>query len=682
MQMIRLVWERRDRVGRLMPILLMLVILLIGAGVRWHQLGAQSLWYDEGVAYGHSQRTLGAMIPLLQDNVHVPVYFGTLALWENVVGASEFSLRYLSALLGVLAIAWTYALGVRLYGQVAGLAGALFVALNTFAIYYGQEARMYAMLSAIAVTSFWLFAGFERAVRQQEWRRMGVYALAMALVNALGMYTHFSYALVMVSQGVLWVLWLMGGLYGAWRHRIRQDDPHALERIRWGLGAYVGLNLLTVALFLPWMSVALRQVGAQPNISEALIWEEMARLLQGWLTIGITFEDNVGGMGVVVYFFALFGLLIPAHMVGRPGTWWRMLLPIVWVLASVGIYWYLGLYERYLRFLLPAQIGAALWMGRGAWILWHFRTRERGAPIRYLPRFVAFFAVGAFGYTLANGLSPLYHAEAYQRDDYRGMVADITRRIGADDALVLSAPGLMEIVGYYYEGDALVYPVPLTDAPADEMRTIVDAHEHLFVVLYGNAEQDPDGVVIGTLNQEAYPISDVWYGDVRLLRYATPRDLPTTLPLNASFGDAITLVDAGISQTRLRPGQVIQVQLRWQTSQALDARYKVFVQVLNAEGFLVAQRDSEPNNNTALTSLWTVGETINDNHAILLPDDLTAGDYRLIVGMYDSQPPHERLVMPDGADYLEIATLDISFFGDCCRLVLDDPSDAPSSDAP
>ena len=143
---------------------LALVIILIAVAVRFHNLGVQSLWYDEGVAYTHSLRTLPELIPLLQRNVHVPAYFALLGLWEDITGSSEFSLRALSVFFSILSVAWTYALGKRLFHPIAGLVAAALVALNTFSIYYAQETRMYAMLTAVAVASMWVYVGFLRSV--------------------------------------------------------------------------------------------------------------------------------------------------------------------------------------------------------------------------------------------------------------------------------------------------------------------------------------------------------------------------------------------------------------------------------------------------------------------------------------------------------------------------------------
>ena len=149
-----------------LPICLMLIILLLASAVRFYNLGGQSLWYDEGVAYGHSQRSLAEMIPRLQNNVHVPAYFGSLALYEDLVGYTEFGLRSYSVLWSIIGIAGVYALGKRLFHPIAGLASALLVALNGFSIYYAQETRMYAMLATVAVLSMLAFVKWSKLTLQ------------------------------------------------------------------------------------------------------------------------------------------------------------------------------------------------------------------------------------------------------------------------------------------------------------------------------------------------------------------------------------------------------------------------------------------------------------------------------------------------------------------------------------
>jgi mannosyltransferase len=671
------------KMKKTLAFLLMLALLLLAAVVRWHNLGTQSFWYDEGVAYGHSQRTLAELIPALQRNVHVPAYFGLLAFYEDFVGSSEFALRSLSVLFSLLSVAFTYALGKRLYGYTAGLAAAAFVALNTFSIYYAQETRMYAMLAAVGAASMWVFVGFWQTSQFQNMRAQHVaplhqqplfrYALALSLLNALGMYTHVSYALVMVAQGVLAVLWLGAEIYNVFftpptapLPEFREGESKSLLQQERGSKSkvlrvfvfYVAANLLTIAFFLPWAGTAVSQVGSQPNISDIKPLGELLRLILGWFTFGNTFEDNIGGMGAVISFLLIFGLLLLPNRTRR--DWWQMLLPAVWVIVSAALYVYLELYARYLRFLLPAQIGAALWLGRGIWVLWRLQTREKRVPLRYLPKAAALMATMAIMVNMANGLAPLYNDADYQRDDYRGLAQTIANLAQPDDAVILSAPGLQEIFGYYYDGAAPVYSVPTTDDIRSEMATIISTHRNIFVVLYGAAEQDPDGIVESTLNTEAYQLSDVWWGagDVRYVRYSTPAEFTALVESGAQFGDAIILNQYALSATTVKPGDALQLQLVWQTSASLTTRYKVFVQLLNENGILMAQRDSEPGGGIALTTDWQPDTPITDNHALLIPETLAPGDYTLIVGLYDLNDASVRLPVSN-ATALDIGTIQI-----------------------
>ena len=635
-----------DRIHKWIPYFLMLVILLLAAGARFHNLGMQSFWYDEGVAYGHSQRSLAELIPALQNNVHVPAYFGLLALYEDFVGSSEFALRSLSVLFSLLSVALTFALGKKLYNPVAGVAAAGFVAFNTFSVYYAQETRMYAMLTAVAVASMWVYLVFlQKIAGNASQQKIIKYGMIFAVVNSIGMYTHFSYALVMLVQAVMAVVFAL-------TPRLRNNPT---KIIRAAL-LYALPNIITVIVFLPWLGVALSQVGAQPNISAPISLEMILRILQGWFSFGMTFETTMGSMAIVMYFFLVFGLLVLPD--SRPGAWWRLLLPVVWVLLASGIYIYLELYTRYLRFLLPVQVAYALWMGRGVWLLWRIKTRDRTAPLKYVPKFAAVVSAIAFMFVQAEGLPLLYDDPNHQRDDYRGIATTITEESGEQDAIILSAPGLQEIFGYYYDGSLPVYPLPSGDDTRADVENIIENHNRIFAVLYGTTEQDADRLVESTLNQSAYQVSDVWIGDVRLLRYVSPAEFTDFEASGAQFGEHITLEQFAFTPQQAVQSDVLQVQLQWSTDAPIDTRYKVFVQLLDANGVLVTQRDSEPGGGLNLTTDWEPGETIIDNHALPFPGMLPPGTYQLIIGLYDLNDGANRLPVDEG-DFLKIGDIEI-----------------------
>ena len=217
-----------------------LLILLLAALLRLHQLGAQSLWNDEGNSVVQALRSLDEIAQHAARDIHPPGYYWLLHGWSRLTGSSEFALRHFSALASVLGVAWLYAAGRWLYGRAAGLAAALFLALNGFSIWYAQEARMYALLA------LWGAAAVLALVATLTRPRRGP-ALALALINAAGLWTHYAWPFMLLAQGLVLLLWLAGtGLRSA--------------ATRQRLFAFVAAMGLALLLFLPWLPTALERV--------------------------------------------------------------------------------------------------------------------------------------------------------------------------------------------------------------------------------------------------------------------------------------------------------------------------------------------------------------------------------------------------------------------------------------
>lgn len=624
-----------------------LLVLLIAAGLRFHWLGAQSLWNDEGSAYVQATRSFAAIAENAARDIHPPLYYWMLAMWRGLVGESEFGLRSLSALASLLSVGFTIALGRRLYGMWAGMIAGALVALNTFSIYYAQEARMYAVLALFSVAAMWALVGFTQAQSRRAQMRWGA---ALALLNAAGLWTQYVYPSVMLAQGALMLLWL------AWHIRERQAWRDALV-------IYIIANLITIALFLPWLPAAWTQITTWPNTGdETPIGEAIAQLM-GWLTVGISYPYS--GTGVPVLMILVFALmLIPRERDGL--TWWRLLVPVLWTLIMVGLFLSMGLFrDANLKFLLPAQIAYALWLARGLWALWHIVSRRTGVIFRAAPRLAAIAGGAVLMVALIGAVPPLYTVADYQRDNYRAIVQAIEADPRPDKAVILNAPGQSEVFEYYARGrfDTHLLPIGMTveEAPTRaEIARVLAANSRIYAVMWGTDERDPAGVVEDALNAGAFPIDDRWFGSVRLVRYVTPLQGGESVRVGARFGDSITLESYTLSSDSAAVGDALQLRLEWSTDAPLDRRYKVFVQLLNPDGTLAAQRDSEPAANRQPTSTWRVGETVSDNHALLIPDTLVpSAGYSLIIGLYDADNPAARLPVKNG-DFLEIGAITIT----------------------
>ncbi len=130
-------------------------------------------------------------------------------------------------------------------------------------------------------------------------------------------------------------------------------------------------------------------------------------------------------------------------------------------------------------------------------------------------------------------------------------------------------------------------------------------------------------------------------------------------PLNTQFGDQLTLVEAGSSDTHLQPGQATSLILNWQAFSALPKNYTVFVHLVDQNGVTVGQRDMYPGQgNLALSEipnnyLWT------DHYTVRLSTRLSAPKMlRWRVGVYDAQTG-ERLKTQDGGEFVTFGQIDL-----------------------
>ncbi|NEP84773.1 MAG: hypothetical protein F6K39_45725, partial [Okeania sp. SIO3B3] len=87
----------------------LIVITLIGFGVRLVHLGEQSLWYDEGITWMLSQlRSPADLIGWTAADIQPPLYY--LLIWASdiVFGNTEWALRFPSVVFGVATIPLCY----------------------------------------------------------------------------------------------------------------------------------------------------------------------------------------------------------------------------------------------------------------------------------------------------------------------------------------------------------------------------------------------------------------------------------------------------------------------------------------------------------------------------------------------------------------------------------------------
>lgn len=146
-------------------------------------------------------------------------------------------------ILGTSTIPLVHLLGLRTVGRRAGVAGAGFIALSPFAVYYSAEARAYATLMFLSTLSvLLLLVALERG-RRGWW--IG-YGLSVAAV----LYTHYTGVFVVAAAGA----WALATQRGRWRELL------------------LGYGVATVA-FLPWIP------WMKPEGKGLYVWKDVTTIV-------------------------------------------------------------------------------------------------------------------------------------------------------------------------------------------------------------------------------------------------------------------------------------------------------------------------------------------------------------------------------------------------------------------
>ncbi len=177
-----------------------LAATLLAFALRSGSLLAQSLWRDEVDALLFATRPLSDSLGMFrQPGQNGPLFFLALRPWLAAVGHGEFALRFPSVLFGTLAVPLIFVLIARVAGRRVGLVAALLMATAPYGVWYGQEAKMYALLTVLCPASLLAIVWLRERRGWQPW-------LALYLLTSLSAYTHLLAALIVPVQLVWLVL--------------------------------------------------------------------------------------------------------------------------------------------------------------------------------------------------------------------------------------------------------------------------------------------------------------------------------------------------------------------------------------------------------------------------------------------------------------------------------------------
>ena len=218
-------------------IVLLLVILALAFLLRAYGLSDESLWYDEGLSISHARlNVLGISDDLARKDTHPPLYCIILHYWMMPFGDSECSVRFLSVIFGTLAVLAIYKIAGLLFDRRTALISSLFMAISSFHIFFSQEARMYSLMSLLALFSMYFF------LKLSDEKHV-IYSIGYVIVTASLIYTHYAGFLLIFIQNIYTITLPICSKKG--------PRPNYKK--------WFGLQLMLVLLYLPWLAALVIQ---------------------------------------------------------------------------------------------------------------------------------------------------------------------------------------------------------------------------------------------------------------------------------------------------------------------------------------------------------------------------------------------------------------------------------------
>ena len=175
--------------------------LAVFAIVSLATISNSSIWFDEAFGAYLIRFDFWNIALYTASDVHPPLYYWFLKAWSMLFGTNELALRSMSVLFAGVAIIFGFLIAKRMFGRKTAWLALLFMILSPMLVRYGQEMRMYTLVTAIAFAATYVLLIAVESKGRLPWIIYGI-------LVGLGMWTHYFIPLVWLSRWV-WRGWIV-----------------------------------------------------------------------------------------------------------------------------------------------------------------------------------------------------------------------------------------------------------------------------------------------------------------------------------------------------------------------------------------------------------------------------------------------------------------------------------------
>jgi hypothetical protein len=415
-----------------------LVVIFLAFFIRLNGLTFQSLWRDEVDAICFAQAPLLKELPqtalsftpscppdipellaaFSNPGFNGPLYFLILRGAILLFGYSEFALRFFSLMCGVISVALLITLGTRWFNRAVGLIAGALLAFSAYQVWYSQEAKMYTLITLLALASIYFL---RRAVEEGRLR----FWIGVVVCTSCAMGAHILAALLVPVQVVLFVLW--------W--------PHSRRHLLAGL---ITLGCVTLP-YLPvgWPRVQMMFQPGETGFTRYTLSEMISVLGRGYVSGILNAGEErwiliVTGLAAALAIFGLLSIDTPRRPASRPDRLLTRLSIAAWALLPVTAIALISINRPLFtdRYLIWSQPAFYLAVALGVYALWEW----------FKPLAAIVLAV----LIVMNGVGVITQTTQLFKSDFRSAARDVAQQIQPGDLVVFQIPHVQHTFEYYF----------------------------------------------------------------------------------------------------------------------------------------------------------------------------------------------------------------------------------------
>lgn len=667
-------------------ILLALITIILAAFLRLYKLASVPFgWHPD-------EATKALMARDVLAGKYLPVFFSAFTgrealfvyletVFVALMGEGIFVGRLLSAFIGILTVALTYATSKELFNRRIGLLAAAFMAVSLWHLIASRNGYRAVIQPLVQLPAIYLlFRGLnspQRARRKStnlSPRSLWLNSNWLYFISAgffLGL-TQYTYTAVRLFPFLIVTIVLLAFLFDFQntRRHLPQLAVTALTAfiVFLPLGIYFWQNpdaffgrAAQISIFSPaW-------AGGDPG---ARLWQSIKETARMWTVWGdINFRFNISGEPV---FGLLDGLLFYAGLLLALWRAWRshgrkrvayltlplwmliMLLPMILSAES------LPYYQRAIGVLPAVYIFPAITLDAGLKAL-----KKHAKDHKTVLQFANIAVILTFAWlTLRtfNAYFNIWHQTPRNDDDRRVAMVYVAEFLQSDaylqtavinsdlylstqymqhPTLALLAPEIYDGIHWFDARQSLPLPPPdtaatyillnenepqpalLSAAALQHIETGLDRFDRPVFSVYRWESAAPP------TPSDQSPAAWSW---ATTFEAGDPQGLSNPIDLPVNFEDVLLFMGHDNDTAVLSPGNTLAFTLYWRLLQKPDRQYTFFAHLLDADGQVIAGFDA----NDYPTSFWNPdgGETLLSYMPLWIPPETPPGEYQVEIGVY------------------------------------------------